>query len=59
MGRLFSTIGIWIYDLKNLKMDKLSALFYYEMHKFSNLNMKSEKEFVLKTTTIEMFTTQK
>ena len=59
MGRLFSTIGIWIYDLKNFKMDKLGALFYYEMHKFSNLNMKSEKELVLKTTTIEMFITQK
>lgn len=52
IGRLLSKFGIWLYDLKNLKMYKLSALFYYEMHKFSYLNMRSEKEFVLKTTTV-------
>lgn len=51
IGRLFSKIGIWLYDLKSLKMYKLSALFHYEMHKFSYLNLKSENEFTLKSLT--------
>jgi hypothetical protein len=52
IGRAFSSIGCWFYGLTSRKMYKLCALFYYEMHKFSYLNMKSEKDFVLKTTTI-------
>jgi hypothetical protein len=57
IGRVFSKLGIWLNNLKSLKMYKLSALFYYEMHKFAYLNMKSEKEFILKTTTTSVFTT--
>ncbi|CAF0984432.1 unnamed protein product [Brachionus calyciflorus] len=50
IGILLAKFGAWFYGLKSLKMYKLCALFYYEMHKFSYLNMKSERDFVLKTT---------
>ncbi|RNA07181.1 sterol regulatory element-binding 1, partial [Brachionus plicatilis] len=53
IGILFTRLGMWLYGLKNCKMYKLGALFYYEMHKFSYLNMKSERDFVLKTTSAQ------
>lgn len=51
IGILFTKLGIWLYGLRSFKMYKLCALFYYELHKFSYLNMKDENDFVLKTTT--------
>lgn len=48
IGILLTKLGMWLYGLKNIKMYKLCALFYYEMHKFSYLNMKSQRDFLPK-----------
>ena len=57
LDRLY--IGILFYKLKNrsnksmnIKAYKLAGLFYYEMHKFAYLNMRSEKDLIPKATTI-------
>lgn len=52
IGILLTKIGMWLYGVNNFKMYKLCALFYYEMHKFSYLNMKSQSDFLPKTSSV-------
>ena len=51
LGKLLSKLSVWFYGSDNLKMYKLSALFYYELHKFSYLNTNSEQDLSPKSTT--------
>jgi len=51
VGRLFFKLGSWIYGKESSKAYKLSTLFYFELHKFAYLNMKSGKEIFISTTT--------
>ena len=52
IGVYFSRFAMWYYGVKDMKAYKICALFYYEMHKFSYLNMKSETDFIPKITKI-------
>lgn len=49
IGVWLTRLGMWLYGLRNAKVYKWCALFYYEMQKFSYLNMKSERDFILKS----------
>jgi hypothetical protein len=50
IGKLISKLGLWFNQVKSMQNHKLCALFYYEMHKFSYLNMNSQYDFTPKTT---------
>jgi len=53
IGNLVSKLSSWMYGKENKKANKLSTLFYFELHKFAYLSMKSEKEIFLSTTTFQ------
>jgi hypothetical protein len=52
IGRVFFKLGVKFYGIKSMKLYKYSSLFYYELHKFSFLNMESEDDLNLKATMI-------
>lgn len=41
IGYLLTKLSIWYYEKRSMKLYKLCALFYYEMHKLSYLNVNS------------------
>lgn len=48
IGNALSKLGTYIYGAENFIAYRLSALYYFELHKFAYLNLKSERDLKLK-----------